>query len=140
MDADKRRKYKNELFATMYGGGCTMDMAEIVGQQFDLQRRMGFPMGDGEEGAKESLLAAYTEVTEALEEINWKPWRADRKEVDLHRFATELTDIIQHVVNAAIAMDLTAVDLAHALRGKWQTNHNRIENNETTRGDKHGDS
>lgn len=131
-----------------------VDIQEIMKVQFELQKAMGFPgatefcMGEdgdtqalpfsdtnySEQGAKEMLLAAMVECSEALGEFSWKCWKPDGyKEVDKQAMATELTDIIQFVANAAIYLGLSGSDLAYALQNKWQLNFKRIHMGETTR-------
>jgi hypothetical protein len=105
-------------------------LGEILYQQARLQARMGWPTGRGETGCKENLLHVMVEATEALREINFKPWKAKQKEVDRLALATELTDILQFWANAALAMGLTEEQLSQALRAKWQVNHQRIDSNE----------
>jgi NTP pyrophosphatase (non-canonical NTP hydrolase) len=104
-----------------------LDLAELIGTQARLQARMGEPTGTGEAGVKESLLHVMVETVEALREINFKPWKTTRFEVNREALATELTDILQFWANAAIAMGFTAEELTAALRGKWNVNHQRID-------------
>jgi NTP pyrophosphatase (non-canonical NTP hydrolase) len=105
---------------------------ELWGTQYRLQAAMGWPNGTGEAGVKENLLHVVVEAVEALREINFKNWKRNSVTVDKEALATELTDIIQFVFNAAIALDLDGVDLTKALRTKWEENRRRIEDGETT--------
>ena len=100
---------------------------KIFEKQLELQTAMGYPLGQGEAGFKEAILALIVEATEALGEVNWKPWKQTRKEVDHHKLATEMTDILQFWVNAALIMNLTPDDLMQALTFKWEVNKKRIE-------------
>jgi len=113
---------------------------ELMDVQKDLQQIMGNPGAPGfdgshsDAGVKEMLLAAMMECSEALAEVSWKPWKPEGyKEVDHNLLATELTDIIQFVANAAIYAGLSADDLETALRKKWRVNIERVANGETTR-------
>lgn len=103
-----------------------LTLAEVLSTQLQLQARMGWPTGSGEAGAKENLLHVMVEAVEAMREINFKPWKGTVKHVDLCDFATELTDVLQFLANAALSMSITADDLEAALRAKWEVNHNRI--------------
>lgn len=105
-----------------------MNLAELLEGQARLQAAMRHPMGHGEAAVKENVLAAVVELTEVLEEVNWKPWRKERFAVDRRALATELCDVLQFWANAANAAGLSADDLAEALRAKWKTNEERIKN------------
>lgn len=114
----------------------TMTLRKIFLEQALLLEKMGFPGGLSQEGAHKQLTAALVECVEALNETNWKVWKPNYLEplsVEQQKaFATELTDIIQFVVNAAIYMGYTADDLDEALRAKLLVNYSRIANGEVT--------
>lgn len=103
-----------------------LDLVELLGVQAALQARMGEPTGTGEAGMKESLLHVIIEATEAMTEINFKPWKAEKRPVDRQALATELTDILQFWANGALAMGFTPEELTQALRAKWEVNQQRI--------------
>lgn len=108
-------------------------LTEIFDKQDELMDAMGWPGGSiGEDAAKGHLLAAIHECTEAMNELNWKPWKANKKKVDLDKFATELMDIVQFITNAAIVMGIDERHLENALRKKWLENHERIAKGEVT--------
>lgn len=107
-----------------------LDLNELLTKQHELQLRMGFPTGQGEEGVKENLLHVIVEATEAMREVNFKPWKATKFVVDREALAMELTDILQFWANAAIAFGLSAEDLTTALRIKWGINGARIDSGE----------
>lgn len=107
-----------------------LDLAELLKAQAELQRSMGNPLGFGESAVKENLLHVMVEATEALREINFKPWKTQKKPVNRTLLATELTDILQFWANAALAVELTPEELTSALRAKWQVNYKRIADNE----------
>lgn len=111
----------------------SIDLSELFETQRILHARMGDCTGVGEAGVKENLLHVIVEAVEAMQEINFKPWKAKRIAVDRVALATELTDILQFWVNAALAMDLTADDLTAALRAKWDVNQQRIDDGEVRR-------
>lgn len=104
-----------------------LDLQELLATQAELQARMGLPTGVGEAGVKESLLHVIVESVEAMREINFKPWKAEKKLVNREALAMELTDILQFWANAALAFGLTPEDLTAALRIKWGINYARID-------------
>jgi len=110
--------------------GDALDLNELFAVQETLQDRMGWPTYLGEAGLKENLLHVIVETTEALAEINFKPWKATKKEVDRQALATELTDILQFWANACLAMGFTPGEISQALRSKWEVNRARIASGE----------
>lgn len=104
-----------------------MTFGEILREQGKLQEAMGWPMGVGEKSAIDNLTHAIVEVTEALRELNFKQWK-EKRPVDVTAFATELTDVIQFLFNAANAMGIHECTLTHVLREKWKENYRRLEN------------
>lgn len=118
--------------AKMLNGEGVLNLTELLETQKKLQASMGNPTGFGEAGFKENLLQAVVEVTEALRETNFKPWKTKKITVDRVKLATELTDILQFWANASLAMGLTPEELSKALRDKWQVNQQRIKDHEVT--------
>lgn len=115
----------------------SIEIGEIMYQQAKLMRSMGWPAGEptaegNQEAAKAHLLATMVECTEALGELNWKPWKNYTTEVDKEKFATELMDIMQFVCNAALVMNIDDYDLEQAIRNKWKENYRRIDEGEVT--------
>lgn len=119
---------------------ATVSFGELLKTQYDLQERMGWPTGNGIPGFKENMLAAHGEISEAVNEIPWKNWKpVGYKEVDRDALATELTDILQFVANAALCMDLTACELSGSLRRKWMENDRRIRDREVVNKEEQSD-
>lgn len=116
----------------------TVTFQEFFDEQTALLKKMGWPGGKNQEGAHKQLLAAIVEVTEALAETNWKVWKPTYldpiNDGQRERLKTELTDIMQFVINTAIYMDYTAEELSDGLRAKLRVNHRRTDAGETTRG------
>lgn len=116
----------------------TMTFKQFFEQQEILLTRMGWPGGKNQEGAHKQLQAAMVECVEALGETNWKVWKpnyldpisAEQREL----LKTELTDIMQFVINTAIYMEYTPEELSDGLWGKLGINHERVDNGETTNG------
>lgn len=104
---------------------CFLD--ELMQTQHELQVAMGDPLGHGEQAIKEAMLALIVEATEVLDEINWKPWKKSRKNVDRKSLLTELNDILQFWANAMRAANYTPDEIREAMREKWRVNYERIE-------------
>ena len=110
-----------------------MTLGDLIDRQTELLEAMGWPGGPvGEDSAKGHLLAAIHECTEAMNELNWKPWKAKKKAVDMDKYATELMDIMQFVANAAIVMGLEEADLERAFYKKLHVCYKRVQTNEVT--------
>lgn len=112
----------------------SLTLPELLSNQSALQAAMGQPTGLGEAGVKENLLHVIIETTEAMAEINFKPWKVKLKDVNREALATELTDILQFWANAANAFGFTSEELTEALRKKWLINYERIQAGEVKRG------
>lgn len=106
---------------------------EILKTQEKLNVAMGNPMGMGQKGVKENVLAAIVELVEVLDEINWKSWKLVDKEVNRQDLLTEMIDVLQFWANMVNCMGFTADDVAEALSKKWSENVRRVQANETTR-------
>lgn len=102
-------------------------LKELLVEQTRLQEAMGWPIPANEAGAVQNIDAAIVELVEVKNELNWKPWKKSKKEVDLARVAEEITDVLQFLANTAISLGLTAEDLSVALRRKLVTNHARVK-------------
>ena len=111
-----------------------LSLDELLKTQQRLQTRMGEPTGTGEAGLKENLLHAVVEITEALRETNFKPWKTQYIPVNREALATELMDVLQFWANAANAMGLSPEELTDALRRKWGVNHQRIDDGDVVGG------
>lgn len=107
---------------------------EILKTQEKLNVAMGNPMGMGQKGVKENVLAAIVELVEVLDEINWKSWKLEAKPVDRQKLLTEMTDVLQFWANMINCAGFTAEDVAESLSKKWVENHQRITKGEVTRG------
>ena len=103
----------------------SMTIAELLDHQRDLQKTLG--TGLAECDAPVHILAAIVELTEALSELNWKPWRKSKHVVLRERYAEEMTDVLQFWANAAMSLGLTPEDLVKALRAKWKINDIRVQ-------------
>lgn len=104
-----------------------MHLNYLLNKQAHLQKKMGNPMGEGEEALKENALALIVEVTEMLNEINWKPWKETKKEINQEALLYEIVDILQFMGNIINAAGITAEALEDAYRQKLMINTKRIE-------------
>lgn len=104
-----------------------LTLPELFMAQADLQAALGWSTDRGEPGVRLNLLAVVNEAMEALDEVNWKPWKKTLKPVDRTALATELTDLLQFWVNACLAAGLGPADVTAALRAKWKVNHQRLK-------------
>lgn len=116
-------------YAPVKDSAESVTFKELFVVQRMLQDRMGWPMGLGVQGFKESCLATMVEVGEALNELPWKPWKTYpiKDTHDKEALASEITDAFQFLTNGALAMGLTEEDLSDALRKKWIENRRRID-------------
>ena len=102
-------------------------MNKIFREQQRLQDVMNNPMGKGEEAIKNNIFAMAVEGVEVLDEINWKPWKKQRKRVDPQKVHEELVDCLQFLVNAMIASGMSANDVNWIIERKWEINHRRVK-------------
>lgn len=112
----------------------SMTIQDVLAAQQNLQVAMGEPMGTGQRGVKENVLAAIVELTEVLAEINWKPWKPTRDDIDRQALLVEMTDVLQFWANMINCMEFTADEVALALAQKWTENRRRVTRGEVTRG------
>ena len=66
---------------------------------------------------KDMTLALFVETGEALQSVDWKPWRSDR-ETDREHFIEELVDCLHFVANLLVAVDVTDHEIAEAYMSK----------------------
>lgn len=76
-----------------------------------------------------NVLAAHTELTEALEETQWKPWArfdGDTPVVpDRIAFIRELVDASMFIGNLLASVDCTDEEWEEIYRAKWEVNVER---------------
>jgi hypothetical protein len=87
----------------------------------ELQTQMGnLPFGHERERTqflKDMMLAAHVELDEALQRIDWKPWRSDRV-TDRAGFVEEMVDVLHFCGNLLVAFDVTDDELHEAYTAK----------------------
>lgn len=105
-----------------------MTIDDILKRQRVLNDAMGNPMRENGEPIKENVIALSVEVIEVLNEINWKPWKKTKKEVDKEALLFELVDVIQFWANIVNEAGFTADDIGSAYSEKLGINQGRIDN------------
>ena len=78
-----------------------------------------------DEYIKDMILAAYSELSEILNEINWKPWRQTKKTVYSGRYKNEIIDLFHFVINLSIAVDMEPKEFFNRFVDKNKENHER---------------
>jgi dimeric dUTPase (all-alpha-NTP-PPase superfamily) len=74
---------------------------------------------------KEYLMALIGELTEVLQELNWKPWKKTRKQVDLEKFHTEIVDCWHFLLELSIIAGLDSSKIYNLYLNKNQVNLSR---------------
>lgn len=77
----------------------------------------------------EMLHAITCEIGEISDEINWKPWKSQRKDVDLDALYTELMDVVHFILEICLMWGMTADDIFKFYEAKNQINHERQDKN-----------
>lgn len=105
---------------------------KMLARQDDLQAfllgRRPIDLDDDEKAAflRNMALALNAEVTEVLEETNWKPWatRPDGQGVvrNLPAYTSELADVYIFFMNLMLLGGVSTMDLAKAVQGKQEKN------------------
>lgn len=91
----------------------------------------GFDLGEleGDELAeylRMNALALHTELSELLQELNWKPWKpGDPLEFDREKVVDEYVDIMFFWLNLAVALRITGPELVDAYLAKYEENELR---------------
>lgn len=74
---------------------------------------------------KDMVLAAHSELTEILNEINWKPWKKTNKTIEIEKFKEEIIDLQHFVLNLALAANMNASEFFDLYNSKNKTNFTR---------------
>lgn len=74
-----------------------------------------------------NVLSAHAELTEALEETNWKPWAnlTDNVVPDRTAFIRELVDATMFIANLAASVECTDTEWDAIYKAKWKVNIER---------------
>ena len=104
-------------------------LEEFLKRQENLQNLIGNPMNFGEEAMKENILALIVELTEVLNEINWKRWKATAKSVNKNNLHEEIADCYLFLMNITNAADLSYDKLINLVLSKQDQTFTRFRNN-----------
>jgi len=74
---------------------------------------------------KDMMLAAHVELAEALQCVDWKPWRSDRT-TSRPAFVEEMVDVLHFCANLLVAFDVTDHELREAYAAKSRVNKQRL--------------
>jgi dimeric dUTPase (all-alpha-NTP-PPase superfamily) len=74
---------------------------------------------------KDMMLALMVEAGEALQCVDWKPWRSDRT-TDRDAFIEEIVDVLHFAGNLLVAFDVTDAELHEAYAAKSRVNKQRL--------------
>jgi len=59
---------------------------------------------------KDMILAMHTELSELLQELDWKPWRKTVKIEDIEKIHGELSDIWHFLINLTMSFGIFSTD------------------------------
>jgi len=108
-----------------------MTLHDLLARQHAAQRSFGFDPtratpDERMANARLSHTGAVTELTEVMDEIGWKPWKASTYgTVNTERVADELADVLLFVVNLALVAGVTGDQLQEAIEAAWRKNERR---------------
>ena len=105
-----------------------MDKLEkLFDKQYKLQKKLNYSLNN-KNARVIMILAAIDELTEALREIPWKPWKKHQK-FNSKKFQEEIIDLWHFVINLSIAGNMNAEDVYNKFIYKNNINKKRIKNN-----------
>lgn len=76
--------------------------------------------------AKEVILALEDELHEVLGELNWKPWKKNKKPVDQSKLLAEIADCWHFLLELTMLFNFEA-DLLPAMERSFKKNHDRLK-------------
>lgn len=79
-----------------------------------------------ENEAKEVILALEDELHEVLGELNWKPWKTSRKEVDFDKLGGEIADCWHFLLELTMLFNLEK-KLPELMQKSFDKNHGRLK-------------
>ncbi len=74
---------------------------------------------------KDMCLAAHSEISEILNEVNWKPWKKSNKTICPEKYKGEVIDLMHFVINLGLAASMTPDELFHMYIQKNKENLQR---------------
>lgn len=81
------------------------------------------------ENVRQQALAAFIELGEAIQELDWKPWAKEPgwpSEAAKYKTLEEIVDLLHFVANILLALGFDAQDLGEAYERKMQVNRDRM--------------
>lgn len=86
-----------------------------------------------------NFLAAHTELSEALQNLEWKPYHGQQPGrptgAERERTVVELIDVLHHVGNLFVALNVADAELEYEYERKSQRNRKRQEEARVNRAD-----
>lgn len=79
---------------------------------------------DNVELLKNQLLAIFSEIGEALQELPWKPWKKNQ-DFNLYKFRMELIDMFHFLINLFLLSGMNAEDTIKLFKQKNEINLRR---------------
>ena len=95
----------------------------IFKHQEGLMRRLGIERNY--ENIRTCFTAAVVELSEFMQEINWKPWKNTKKDENRAKILEELVDVLHFYVELCILMGFDSEEIFHAYEAKMEVNHKR---------------
>lgn len=77
--------------------------------------------------SKDMALAAIIEISEAMQNIHWKPWQKNKIENN-EKFKEELIDCLHFIINLCISRNINSTKLYYAFLKKNKENIKRQQN------------
>lgn len=117
-------------------GRDVVDLQRMMDDQSQLQVAMGnmHPSTRSPESqmeyVREMILAAVSELMEALDETGWRTWSSSNH-VNRDAYIGEIRDSLQFIMNALSLVECTAEELRDKLAEKHQVNWQRLANGYT---------
>ena len=101
----------------------TNKLQDLFEMQSTLQRLIGSKIKT-KEFIRLTFIGIITEACEALEEINWKPWKQPQK-VNTNKFKEEIVDLWHFVINLTLASGMGSEELMIRFKNKNKINTRR---------------
>lgn len=102
------------------------DLKELFNLQRKLQAKIDFTNVSLTQYIRLMFIGIVTEVSEAIEETNWKPWKKD-KHIDLDKLQEEVIDIWHFLINLTLASGMNSESVLKQFRSKNKINMKRQE-------------
>lgn len=124
-----------DKLATIFAG-----QQQLMDRYYDIEKQGGFsfPVPQDELGELDFCLVqarlhemfgfTVRELSEAMQELRWKPWKQKWTPTDREKFAEEMADALHFFVEMCITAGMTAEDLFNAYFRAWQKNRGRQDN------------